>query len=128
MNTDRFMIGRTSQAHVAAFTEPKRTAYVYFDSSAGAELGAGVCEIPVGSSNQKHAHDEHDEVIFVIAGRIKFVFPDAEVVLSATEAIYIAKGLDHQIFNVGDEVAWHSFTFTSPLPADRIRNLYRDPK
>lgn len=125
MKLTRSIVGRVADAGVAAFEAPKRTAYVYFDSSDGVKLGTGVCEIPPGSSNQKHQHDGYDEVIFVLQGELLFAFPDERVSLKAHEAIYIPDGLEHQIFNVGKEVAWHTFTFNSPVPADHIGRMYR---
>ncbi len=125
MQLTRPLVGRISSADVAAFPSPKRTAYAYFSSKDQVELGAGVCEIPVGSSNQMHTHDSHDEVIYVLAGRVKFVFPEESVVLEPFEAVYIPKGLAHQIFNAGEQVAWHTFTFTSSVPVDNIVKMYR---
>ena len=124
MKLTNYLVGKVPTADVAAFDSPKRTAYAYFSSKDHVEMGAGVCEISVGSSNQMLAHDSHDEVIYVLTGQLKFVFPDDSVVLNPYDAIYIPKGLMHHIFNVGQDVAWHTFTFTSPVPVDNIVRMY----
>ena len=125
MKTDNFIVGKVETAGIAAFDMPKRTAYVYFDSASNVKLGTGVCEIPAGSSNQRHKHDGHNEVIFVLKGELRFVFPKDSIILKPHEAIYIPDGLEHQIFNDGAEAAWHTFTFDSPVPADNIGKMYR---
>lgn len=122
---DSFVVGKIANCAIAPFDSPKRTAYVFFDTSSGTNLGAGLCEIPVGSSNNRHQHEDHDEVIYVLSGKIEFRFPNESVVLEKPDCIYIPKGLDHQIFNVGEETAWHTFTFNGTAPVDMIKRLYQ---
>lgn len=120
-----FIVGNTVTAAKAPFENPKRTAYVYFDTDNGATMGAGVCEIPPASSNSNHVHEDEDEVIYVLKGRIRFQFPEKSVTLCPFEAIYIPRGLEHQIFNDGDETAWHTFTFNTAEAAARVKRMYK---
>jgi quercetin dioxygenase-like cupin family protein len=125
MSGSRAIVGRIREEDQAAFETPPRTAYFYFGAREGLNMGAGICVIPEGSSNQKHAHDDADEVIYVLKGEVRFVFPDEAFVLKPFEAVYIPRGLDHQIFNVGKGEAAHTFTFAPAEPADRIRRKYK---
>jgi quercetin dioxygenase-like cupin family protein len=118
-------IGRTREEDKAAFETPPRTAYYYFGKREGLNLGAGICVIPEGSSNQGHAHDDADEVIYVLRGRLRFVFPEQTEELEPFQAVYIPRGLHHQIFNAGPGEATHTFTFAPAEPADRIRRKYQ---
>lgn len=119
------IVGRERDEDKAAFETPPRTAYYYFGAREGAAMGAGICRIPPGSSNQKHAHDDADEVIYALQGILRFEFPGESVVLKPFEAVFIPRGLDHQIFNAGEGEAVHTFTFTPAEPADRIRRKYK---
>jgi quercetin dioxygenase-like cupin family protein len=119
------VVGREREEDKAAFPTPPRTAYFYFGAREGLNLGAGVCRIPEGSSNQRHTHDDADEVIYALQGRLRFVFPNESVELEPFQAVYIPKGLEHQIFNVGRGEAVHTFTFAPAAPADRIRRMYK---
>jgi mannose-6-phosphate isomerase-like protein (cupin superfamily) len=121
----RAVVGRENERDAADFETPPRKAFFYFGAREGLNMGAGICRIPAGSSNQKHAHDDADEVIYVLQGTLRFVFPDESVDLKPFEAVYIPRGLDHQIFNTGAGEAVHTFTFAPAEPADRIRRKYR---
>lgn len=106
--------------------DPVRYGYVCFSSEDQTSLGAGISEVPVGSSNQNHVHENADEVIHILAGTFKFVFPDSEAVMRPRDCIYIPRGTWHQIFNIGDTPAWHTFVFTDTKSVDLILNHYQD--
>lgn len=125
MSTLKAVVGRPNEEDKAAFETPPRTAYYYFGAREGVSMGAGICRIPEGSSNQRHAHDDADEVIYVLQGKVRFEFVGESVTLEPFEAVFIPKGLDHQVFNAGKGEAIHTFTFTPAEPADRIRRKYR---
>ncbi len=112
------------EAHASHFTDPERTAYVYFSTEDHTNLGAGMCEMPAGSSNEHHVHENADEVIHIVSGKFKFVFPESEVILEPLDCIYIPRGLWHQIFNIGQETAYHTFTFTDTKSTDLVINYY----
>jgi quercetin dioxygenase-like cupin family protein len=125
MSKLKAIVGRPNEQDKADFTTPPRTAYYYFGARENLSMGAGICMIPAGSSNQNHAHEDADEVIYVISGKVRFVFPEETVTLEAPEAVFIPRGLMHQIFNDGALPAVHTFTFTPAEPADRIRRKYK---
>lgn len=113
---------RRQDLSAVRFSSPKRDAFVSFseDSFEACELGAGFCEMPAGSSNEKHVHEKGSEVIMVIYGTFKFVFPGEEVILNPFDTIYIPKGIEHQIFNIGNTIGIHTFTFSDPVESGNI--------
>ncbi len=126
------MIGRMNETPRGEFMkDPKREIWVYFGTHNGSDtFGAGVCRIPPQSSNEMHAHDEGDEVIYVIKGSMRVIVEGETGVMNQGDGILIRKGQQHQIFNDSktDEVL-HTFTFTPPGPADAIATGYgRDPE
>ncbi len=122
---NKSILGTEKEENKVAFDTPERTVYVYFGENEGATMGSGICYIPENSSNENHTHYEEDEVIFVLKGEIKFVFPDYERILKPFQGIYIPKNEEHQIFNVGKGTAAHTFTF-SPVGAEKkILNKYK---
>lgn len=96
----RFVVGTVKPENAAVFDRPPRTATIYFGKREELKLGCGICEIPPGSSNQRHAHDDADEVIYVIQGTVRFEFPGESVTLVPPQAIYIPQGLDHPLLHL----------------------------
>ena len=125
MATQRVLIGTEDPKRKVEFEDPARTVYLYFGKAEDASFGAGVCHVPPHSSNERHTHDDADEIIYVITGSLRFVFPDEEHTLSQGEAIYIPIGVEHQIFNPTDEIASHTFTFTPAGPEIAIERKYQ---
>lgn len=119
-----YIVKSLSQMDAVHFEKPERISYVCFSSKDHTSLGAGVCEIPVGSSNERHTHETSDEVIHIIEGTFRFVFPTGDVVLKEKDCIYIPRGLEHQIFNIGTKPAFHSYTFTDTQSTDLIIKKY----
>lgn len=123
--TGTYKVCRVRDAHLSAFDAPKRNAFVFFTSDDGVSLGAGMCEMPAGSSNENHVHDDADEVMQIVTGTFKFVFPDSEVILDALDCIYVPRGVWHQIFNIGATTGIHTFCFSNTAATDRVRNKYK---
>jgi|SRR6056297_1678240 len=123
--TQQSIVGKEMKKQKVVFENPERTVYVYFGENDGASMGSGICYLPENSSNENHTHYEEDEVIFVLQGEIKFVFPSYERVLKPFEAIYIPKNEEHQIFNIGKGVAAHTFTFAPAGNEKNILNKYK---
>ena len=119
------LVGRKATAVKVEFESPRRTPYVYFGAAEGVSMGAGFCEIPPGSSNVRHAHPDADEVIYVLKGKLRFVFDTEEHLLEPFEAILIPRGAIHQIFNDGPDDAAHTFTFAPSGPEGAIKRMYK---
>ncbi len=120
-----YKVGRMDTALHGEFLEPPRDVFVYFTSEDNDALGAGVCRIPPGSSNAEHAHDDADEVIYVIAGSMRIVCDGEEILLNRADAVFVGRGVVHQIFNASrTEEVIHTFTFNPPHPSDAIGKGY----
>lgn len=124
-DAEKTFVGEEKEKGKVVFESPERIVHVYFGEQDGATMGCGICYIPQESSNEKHTHYDEDEVIFVLKGKIKFVFPNYERTLEPFQAIYIPKNEEHQIFNVGEGVAAHTFTFSPAGAEKKILNKYR---
>lgn len=119
------LIGRRKTAYCGEFLQPRRHIHFYFGSQENETFGAGICTIPPGSSNESHAHEDADEIIYVIEGRMRIVVDGETYELVQADAIVLFKGQDHQIFNLSDtEDLVHTFIFSPPHPADAIKQGY----
>ena len=122
------LIGRRESAYKVAFRSPAREAFVYFEGNMNMTFGAGVCCVPPMSSNVQHAHDDADEIMYVITGEMRIVLEGRSHVLRQGDAVIVLKGQEHQIFNNSEaEDLLHSFTFSPPGPATAIRQAYGRP-
>ncbi len=122
---NKIEIGRRKETERGVFKAPRREVYVYFGEHNNSELGAGICAVAPGSSNEMHAHDEGDEVIYVIDGEMRIVIEGEEAVLGKSDAVLVRKGQEHKIFNNSEsEELVHTFTFYPSSPADAIKNGY----
>ena len=119
------LIGRRKTAYCGEFLQPPRRIHFYFGSEENTTFGAGICTIPPQSSNQSHAHEDADEIIYVIEGRMRIVVDGEAHILEKADAIVLFRGQDHQIFNISDsEDLVHTFIFSPPHPADAIKKGY----
>lgn len=119
------LIARKKETPRGEFKTPARDVYVYFDSKNNDTFGAGVCQMPPGSNNEKHAHADADEVIYVISGTMKIVVEGQENTLEQGDAIMLKRNQVHQIFNPSEsETLIHTFTFAGTKPADAIGSGY----
>jgi mannose-6-phosphate isomerase-like protein (cupin superfamily) len=125
MPDSTYKVCRVADAHVSSFESPKRRAFVFFTSEDEVSLGAGMCEMPPGSSNENHVHEDADEVMQIITGTFRFVFPDSQVELGPLDCIFVPRGTWHQIFNVGVTTGIHTFCFTGTAATDRVKNKYQ---
>lgn len=123
--TEGYSVCRVSEAHVSRFESPQRNAFVFFSTEDGVSLGAGMCEMPPGQSNENHVHEDADEVMQVITGSFRFVFPDGEALLGPLDCIFVRRGTWHQIFNVGVTTGIHTFCFSNTAATDRVKNKYK---
>jgi len=121
----KITIGRRSETERGVFRTPRREVYVYFGKHNNSQFGAGICVIPPKSNNERHAHNDGDEVIYVIDGEMKIFVEDESVVLKKGDAVLIRKGQMHQIFNNSEtEELVHTFTFYPSDSADLIKKGY----
>lgn len=123
----QILVGSEKNAVHGEFLEPRREVFVYFGSGENETFGAGTCKVPPLSSNEEHAHDDANEIIYVIEGEMRIEIDGEIRILKKGEAILVFIGQVHQIFNDSEtEELWHTFTFSPPGPADTIRRGYGD--
>jgi mannose-6-phosphate isomerase-like protein (cupin superfamily) len=66
-------------------------------------LWVGLSEIDVGSSSNRHAHD-NEEVFFVLAGRGDVEIGDDRAAIEPGSAVLVPSGSPHRLVNTGDEL------------------------
>jgi mannose-6-phosphate isomerase-like protein (cupin superfamily) len=90
-------------------------------------VAMGVEDFAVGGCTPDHAHANNDEIFFVISGAGRAVVGDTARDVGPGDAIWIPRGVRHQILNVGDKVLRTTWTFVpagpeqglTPAPTER---------
>ena len=78
-------------------------------------MGLNVTE--VGSMIPDHAHEDSEEVMFIISGRAKLVIEgEGEWEIGPETAIYSPLGKKHRLENIGDEPLKLVWVYGPPLP------------
>lgn len=78
------------------------------------ELTVGFTVIEIGGNNPRHRHPNCEEVLYVLAGRIRHhIEGTADVEMSAGDCITIPRNRVHQAFNIGDRPAELLVSFSS---------------
>ena len=70
------------------------------------QSGEATCDSPMSH--------EGEECLVVIAGTMKVVLTDQEVIVNKGDSIYFDRGLPHQLINIGDECASAICAITPP--------------
>ncbi len=70
-----------------------------------AGLTVGRVTIKAGQSNPEHLHTTCDEILYLLAGRLRHSFGSKEVVLNAGDSIEIPRDTPHRAWSIGDEDA-----------------------
>jgi quercetin dioxygenase-like cupin family protein len=78
------------------------------------ELTVGTCHISPGQHNPRHHHPNCDEVLHVLRGRIVHTLGDEEFEMSPGDTVSIARGVQHNARNIGDEPAVLMIAFSTP--------------
>jgi mannose-6-phosphate isomerase-like protein (cupin superfamily) len=68
-------------------------------------LTLGRVVIRPGERNPAHRHGNCEEALYLLAGRLRHVVGDEEVMLSAGDTLVVPPGTNHYAVNVGDEDA-----------------------
>lgn len=77
-------------------------------------MGTNVSE--PGSGIPIHKHTDNEEAMFVVSGSGKLICGDQEYPLEPGTALFSPIGVDHQIFNTGDEPLKIVWAYAPPLP------------
>ena len=120
-------IGRLDDCIDGEFREPKREVFVCFHSANTSLFDAMACCVPAGSSNERHAHEDSDEIIYVIHGQMVIEIEGTEYTLNPGDAVLVQRTWQHQVFNRCSTDLLHTFTFNKTEPVDAIANGYGNP-
>lgn len=99
--------------------EPPRVSKVLVcNKTVGAtKISMGVNVTEVGSRIPAHAHDGHEEAMFIISGRGKLIVEGyGEYELTPGTAIFAPSGVKHEIINTGNEPLKLVWAYSPPLP------------
>jgi putative monooxygenase len=81
-------------------------------------MGMNITE--VGSMIPDHAHEESEEVLFLISGHAKIVIEgEGEWEIGPETAFYSPLGKKHRVENIGDEPLRIVWVYSPPLPAHK---------
>ncbi|MEL6407025.1 MAG: cupin domain-containing protein [Chloroflexota bacterium] len=70
------------------------------------ELSMNVATIPVGGVALAHIHVDFEVMLYILQGKVRHDYGDKckeSLENGAGDFIYIAPGLPHEVFNIGDE-------------------------
>jgi mannose-6-phosphate isomerase-like protein (cupin superfamily) len=79
--------------------------WVADEMSAGTGITVGRVVIEPGKANQRHAHPDCEEVLYLMAGRLEHSFGKEIVAMGAGDTIVIPPGTNHNARSVGDVAA-----------------------
>ena len=83
-------------------------------------LSMGMNVTEVGSMIPDHAHEDSEEVLFLISGRAKLVIEgEGEWEIGPETAFYSPIGKKHRLENIGDEPLKLVWVYSPPLPTHR---------
>ena len=104
------------------FRTPPRTSKLLLAPKFGGveQLSMGFNVTEVGSMIPDHAHEDSEEVLFLISGRAKLVIEGmGEWEIGPETAFYSPKGVKHRLENIGDEPLRVVWVYCPPLPAHK---------
>ena len=93
---------------------------------AGADIGnaqgltLGRVTIDVGSANPRHVHDNCEEALYLLAGRLRHSIGDETVELEAGDVLVVGPGIVHHAENIGDSPADMIVAYSSGHRAFRV--------
>jgi mannose-6-phosphate isomerase-like protein (cupin superfamily) len=104
------------------FRNPPRTSKLLLAPKFGGvhnvSMGMNITE--VGSMIPDHAHDESEEVLFLISGRARIVIEgEGSWEIGPETAFYSPLGKKHRVENIGDEPLKLVWCYCPPLPSHR---------
>jgi len=85
----------------------------------------GISIVEPGNSSNLHAHDNREEIFYVVSGRGRIRVDDEEAAIEPGSCIYIPKGSAHQLFNTGDEILEVVAAASPPFDLDGFKDVHR---
>jgi quercetin dioxygenase-like cupin family protein len=88
--------------------------YLIASKKVGARaIHTGISELPVGVTAPRHSHNAEEQVT-VLEGTVKITLDDREQVCRRFDSTFISAGVEHEIVNVGEEMAYVLVVYGSP--------------
>jgi len=107
------------------FRNPPRTSKLLLAPKFGGvqNLSMGMNVTEVGSMIPEHAHENSEEVLFLISGRAKLVIEgEGEWEIGPETAFYSPIGVKHRLENIGDEPLKLVWVYSPPLPTHQTES------
>ena len=83
-------------------------------------VAMGIEDFAVGGSTPDHAHPHSDEIFFVISGTGRIVIDGTSREVGPGDAIWIPRGIRHQLLNTGNAVLRTTWTFVPAGPEQTL--------
>jgi mannose-6-phosphate isomerase-like protein (cupin superfamily) len=83
-------------------------------------VAMGIEDFAVGGSTPDHAHPHSDEIFFVISGTGRIVIAGESRDVGPGDAIWIPRGIRHQLLNTGNAVLRTTWTFVPAGPEQSL--------
>ena len=83
-------------------------------------LTLGRVRIDAGAANPRHVHDNCEEVLYLLAGRLRHSVGDESVELEAGDVLVVGPGIVHHAEAIGDEAADMIVAYSSAQRAFRV--------
>jgi mannose-6-phosphate isomerase-like protein (cupin superfamily) len=100
------------------FRDPPRTSKLLLAPKFGGveNISMGMNITEVGSMIPNHAHEDSEELLFLISGKAKLVIEGmGEWEIGPETAFYSPKGVTHRLENIGDEPLKLVWVYCPPL-------------
>lgn len=68
----------------------------------GSTITVGRVVIKAGESNPRHCHDTCEEVLYLLAGKLRHTYGDKSVEMTAGDTLVLPAGVMHNALNIGD--------------------------
>lgn len=100
-----------------------RTMYLLVEpkNTGTAAVAMGVEDFAVGGCTPDHTHPHSDEIFFVISGTGRAVVSGQSREVGPGDAIWIPRGVRHQLLNTGNAVLRTTWTFVPAGPEQTLR-------
>lgn len=88
-------------------------------------LWMGISEVHVGSTSNLHAHDDTEEIFYVVSGRGAIRVGDEREAIEPGSCVYVPIGYSHQLINTGDETLKVVCAASPPFHADKFDDVHK---
>ena len=85
------------------------------DELTSSNITVGRVVIKQGKSNPRHCHDNCEEVLYLLQGRLLHTFGDEKIEMIAGDTLVVPPGVMHNAINTGDTDADMIVTYSSGM-------------